>query len=122
MKKILAFLLPLLLLLSLASCALGGETKGGLSAYDIAVENGYKGDENSWLESLKGDDLTLSDVYSAAKEAGYEGDLLSFLKEYLSYDDGDLAQAGVVPASAKISGSLLASVSVTCTFEYQLRP
>ena len=66
MKKILAFLLPLLLLLSLASCALGGETKGGLSAYDIAVENGYNGDENSWLESLKGDDLTLSEVYNEA--------------------------------------------------------
>lgn len=121
MKKVLAFLLPLLLLLSLASCTLpGGESKGGLSAYEIAVENGYTGDESSWLESLKGDDLTLSAVYAAAKEAGYEGDLLSFLKEYLSYDDGDLAQAGVTPASAKLSSSLLASVSVTCTFEYQV--
>ena len=119
MKKVLALLLPLLLLLSLASCTLGA-SGGGLSAYEIAVENGYKGDENSWLESLKGEDLSLSAVYSAAKEAGYEGDLLSFLKEYLSYDDGDLAQAGVAPASAKLSNSLLASVSVTCSFEYQV--
>ena len=65
MKKVLALLLPLLLLLSLASCTLGA-SGGGLSAYEIAVENGYRGDENSWLESLKGEDLTLSAVYAAA--------------------------------------------------------
>lgn len=28
----------------------------GKSAYDIAVENGFVGDEQAWLESLKGDD------------------------------------------------------------------
>lgn len=120
MKKIVCLLLPLLLLLSLASCAAFGERGDGLSAYEIAVENGYTGDEESWLASLKGDDLTLSDVYAAAREAGYEGDLLDFLKEYLSYDDGDLARAGIAPASARISNSLLASVSVTCSFEYQV--
>ena len=119
MKRIIAFILPLLLLLSLASCSIGGKGNG-LSAYDIAVENGYKGDESSWLETLKGKDLSLSEVYAAAKEAGFEGDLLDFLKEYLSYDDGDLARAGVAPASAGISQSLLSSVSITCTFEYQV--
>lgn len=118
MKRIVAFILPLLLVLSLASCA--GFGSGGLSAYEIAVENGYKGDERSWLDSLRGDDLSLSDVYAAAREAGYEGDLLSFLREYLSYDAGDLTRAGVAPASAGISQSLLSSVSVTCGFEYQV--
>ena len=116
MKRIVAFALLLLLCLSFASCALLGRG-GGLSAYEVAVENGYKGDENSWLESLRGKDLTLTEIYSAAKEAGYEGDLLSFLKEYLSYDDGDLVQAGVAPASAGISGSLLSSVIITSTFD-----
>ena len=119
MKRIVLFALSIVLCLSFASCALGA-TDGGRSAYEIAVENGYKGDESSWLASLKGDDLSLSDVYAAAKEAGFEGDLLAFLKEYLSYDDADIVNAGIAPASAKISKSLLASVSVTCTFEYQV--
>ena len=120
MKKIVAFILPILLVLSFASCTAFGEGGDGLSAYEIAVENGYTGDEESWLASLKGDDLSLSDVYAAAREAGFEGSLLDFLKEYLSYDDGDLARAGIAPASARISNSLLASVSVTCSFEYQV--
>ena len=122
MKKIVALILPILLVLSFASCTAFGEGGDGLSAYEIAVENGYTGDEESWLASLRGDDLSLSDVYAAAREAGFEGSLLDFLKEYLSYDDGDLARAGIAPASARISNSLLASVSVTCSFEYQVSP
>ena len=118
MKKIAILVLLLLLCLSIAGCTLSG-SNGGSSAYEIAVQNGYTGDENSWLASLKGQDLSLSAVYSAAQEAGYEGDLLSFLKEYLSYDDGDLTRAGVAPASAGISQSLLSSVSVTCAFDYR---
>ena len=39
----------LLILLSLASCA-------GKSAYEIAVENGFKGSESEWLASLAGKD------------------------------------------------------------------
>ena len=44
MKRIVAFALLLLLCLSFASCARLGRG-GGLSAYEVAVENGYKGDE-----------------------------------------------------------------------------
>ena len=120
MTKVLALLLTLLLCFSLASCFGTTKDQEVISAYDIAVQNGYTGDESSWLASLKGKDLSLSDVYEAAKQEGFEGDLLAFLKEYLSYDDGDLAEAGVTPASAGISSSLLASVSVTCTFDYQV--
>ena len=51
MKKFLSFLLVLSLCLSsailLASCS-------GKSAYEVAVENGFVGDEKAWLESLKG--------------------------------------------------------------------
>jgi len=120
MKKSALFILLILLCLLLASC-IGVTGKGdGLSAYDIAVANGYQGDETSWLESLKGEDLSVSAIYAAACEAGYEGDLLSFLREYLSYDDGELAQAGIAPTSAGISQSLLSSVSITCSFQYQV--
>lgn len=32
----------------------------GKSAYEIAVENGFKGTEKEWLESLKGDNFNLN--------------------------------------------------------------
>ena len=54
MKKIIALLLTLALCAScvviLASCGEAGE-----SAYEIAVRNGFEGDEAAWLESLKGE-------------------------------------------------------------------
>ena len=33
----------------------GGAGVPGKSAYEIAVDNGFVGDEQAWLESLKGD-------------------------------------------------------------------
>ena len=33
----------------------GGVGEPGKSAYEIAVEQGFEGDEQAWLESLKGD-------------------------------------------------------------------
>ena len=33
----------------------GGAGADGKSAYEIAVDNGFEGDEQAWLESLKGD-------------------------------------------------------------------
>ena len=54
MKKIIALLLTLTLCAScvviFASCGEAGE-----SAYEIAVRNGFVGDEAAWLESLKGE-------------------------------------------------------------------
>ena len=54
MKKIIALLLTLTLCAScvviLASCGEAGE-----SAYQIAVRNGFVGDEAAWLASLKGE-------------------------------------------------------------------
>src|SRR5690625_758697 len=33
----------------------GGAGEPGKSAYEIAVENGFEGDEQAWLDSLKGE-------------------------------------------------------------------
>lgn len=35
----------------------GADGKDGASAYEVAVENGFEGQEQEWLESLKGDKL-----------------------------------------------------------------
>lgn len=38
----------------------------GKSAYEIAVENGFKGTEQEWLESLKGETPDLSGYFNEA--------------------------------------------------------
>ena len=45
-------------------------SKGG-SAYDIAVKNGYDGgDEKSWLESLRGKNITISNITQTNESGG----------------------------------------------------
>ena len=44
------------------------DVKDGLSAYELAVKNGYKGTVQEWLESLSG-----KSAYEIAVENGYEG-------------------------------------------------
>lgn len=83
-KKFLSLCLAVVATLSFASC-------GGKSAYEIAVENGFQGDEKAWLEYLQGADgkdgagLNIREIYEEAckGEDGYKGTFLEFLKEYL---------------------------------------
>jgi serine protease Do len=57
-----------------------------ISAYEIAVKNGFKGTEAEWLASLKGadgndgEDITVEDLYEAAKKEGFDGSLLDFIQ------------------------------------------
>lgn len=39
----------------------GSSSTLGKSAYEIAVENGFQGTEIEWLESLKGEALTIGE-------------------------------------------------------------
>ena len=56
----------------------GPAGKDGKSAYDIAVENGFVGNAEEWLESLKGGDGVIGkdgkSAYELAVAAGFEGD------------------------------------------------
>lgn len=65
-----------------------------VSAYSIAVNNGFLGTEEEWLESLKGKDgKDGKSAYDIAKEAGYEGTetefatLLAKLQDPSQYQD-----------------------------------
>ena len=58
---------------SLSASAAGA----GKSAYEIAVENGFEGDETAWLESLIGP-AGLS-AYGVAQEAGFSGTVQEWL-------------------------------------------
>lgn len=85
-KKITAFVLSILTCVStvaMASC-MGEEP---VSAYEIAVKNGFVGTEEEWLASLKGNsgadggDLTIEDIYASS---GFEGTLEEFIEQYMN--------------------------------------
>lgn len=73
----------------LSAFAFGGcmEKEIPLSAYQIAVANGFVGTEQDWLASLKGNsgengsDLTIEDIYEAS---GFEGSLQEFIAYYMN--------------------------------------
>lgn len=55
MKKILALLILMCLLIT-TLCSCGADGTDGKSAYELAVEAGFEGSVNDWLNSLKGAD------------------------------------------------------------------
>ncbi|MBQ7879340.1 MAG: trypsin-like peptidase domain-containing protein [Clostridia bacterium] len=90
-----------------------------ISAYEIAVENGFVGDEQAWLNSLHGADgedgadLNINDIYEAAKQQGYEGSFMQFLQEYLQLDVRENNDTEM------IAQNVMSVVSVFCGFQKQ---
>ena len=92
MKKITLGILSLILSATAAFSFVGCENDPfmGLSAYEVAVQEGFKGTEAEWLASLHGtpgkdgSDLDAKELYESAKAEGYTGTYLEFLKEYSS--------------------------------------
>ncbi len=66
--------------------------ENGLSAYDLAVQNGYRGTLTQWLASLKGED-GLS-AYEIAVNEGFRGDVDDWL-ESLKGEDGEDGRDGM---------------------------
>ncbi len=109
MKKSIKIILTATVLVLVCAVTVGCATvTRGLSAYEIAVKNGFVGTEAEWLEYLRGDDgkdgtngmngvdgmdgadgraITINDIYDAAVNEGYTGTFLDFLKEYLSMEE-----------------------------------
>ncbi len=101
LKIIISVVLVAVLCTALVACD-NTETQY-VTAYDIAVKNGFVGTEQEWLDSLKGTDgedgknglngrdgedadgvAYVNDLYAAAVENGYTGTFLEFLNEYLT--------------------------------------
>ena len=81
------FLLSSLFMLSACTLNIGGS----LSAYEIAVKNGFEGTEEEWLASLKGEDGKDAENTNTAPTVG----------DNISY----------------INQALMASVSIYCQYE-----
>jgi len=72
----------------------------GKTAYDLAVENGYKGTLEEWLESLKGSNG--KSAYELAVENGYSGTIEEWLESLNGTDgkdgsDGENGKDGITP-------------------------
>ena len=105
-RKLLTLLLALLLpLTALTACR-------GASAYEIAVENGFRGSEEEWLDSLQGND----GKDGSDGEAGKDG------SDGKDGEDGEDGKDGsgesiVIPESDRASNlALLSAVSIYCDF------
>lgn len=106
--KYLVFILivPCIMLCSACSVSFGK------SAYEIAVDNGFVGTEQEWLESLKGQDaenITIDDLYNKAVENGYTGTILDFINEQLDFTVSSSHEIAV-------SKAILSTVKIKCTF------
>lgn len=108
-KKVIAFALIIVSCFAFTAC----QYKEVITAYDIAVKNGFKGTEQEWLESLKGTDgvdgkdgkdgvngingvdgkdaadISVEELYALAQKNGYEGSFLDFLKEYIDSNSSE---------------------------------
>ena len=85
MKKVMVLLLLIISVVSLAGCTIY-TSQPGKSAYEIAVEHGFKGSEEEWLESLKGSDgksLNIDDIYEEYKaKTGTDLSFEDFIASY----------------------------------------
>ena len=111
-KKLLTIILSGLLAFS--AMGLGG---CAISAYDIAVKNGFVGTEAEWLQSLHGANgedapaVTVRDVYDTAiAEGTFSGTFNEFLQQYLTLDVPDNNNVET------IANNILSTVSIYTGF------
>ncbi len=99
-----------------AALTLGALTACNVSAYDIAVKNGYEGTESEWLSTLRGEDgengkdFTAADLYKKAQADGFEGTFIDFCRDVLKIEvkeDNDVDT---------IANNVTSVVSIYCGF------
>ena len=112
MKAIVKGLISLLCAgtIAISATACGKEV---ISAYDIAVKNGFVGTEQEWLASLRGKDgedapaITIQDLYNQAKAEGFTGSYLEFCQSLGidAQENNDVAQ---------IANNMMSVVEIYC--------
>ncbi|MBE7080545.1 MAG: trypsin-like serine protease [Clostridiales bacterium] len=102
-----------------ATTLLLGATACGTSAYQIAVQNGYKGTEKEWLTTLQGKDgkdgkdLTARDLYNEAVSEGFTGTFLEFCSEVLGVDVRENNDVDMIAKNATSVVSIYSGFSKT---------
>ena len=101
------------------NCA-GGDQADGITAYDLAVQNGFQGTEQEWLESLKGKDgdnaqtVYLSLYDEAVEKYGYTGTFYEFVAEYMGAAAEGATEGNSVSKAA--DKAVRSAVSIFSTF------
>ena len=91
----------------------------GKSAYDIAVDNGFVGTEQEWLESLKGEsgsNLTIDDLYQRAVAEGFEGTMLEFINQELNFSvssSDEIAASKAILSAVKVISNFIKTETTT---------
>lgn len=119
-KKLTAVFCTAAVALSMGGCGLFDEDSSQvINAYDIAVQNGFTGTEQEWLNSLRGkdgvdgEDLDIYDVYEAVQKDGYEGSFSQFIKDYFSVDVQEDNAVQTIAKNVSSVVSVYAGFSVT---------
>lgn len=115
MKKFYIFILFLSIIV-LTGCS-------GKSAYDLAVDNGFNGTIEEYLESLKGkdaQDITIQDIFESLVELGYydENQYQQFLNDYLNdylkeQNDEEVIRNNTLKSSVSIKTGFSSSATAT---------
>ena len=120
--RIFALVVVIAIAIGVAACELGGS--GVVSAYDIAVRNGFKGTEREWLESLKGRDgqnaqVVYTSLYDEAVEKyGFSGTFDEFVAQYIAgYISGE--SGNTVDKAADTA--VFSTVSIVSTFSQSVK-
>ena len=87
----------------------GKDGKDGKSAYDIAVENGFVGSENDWIESLQGQEFYVDDDMNLKLKLG-NGTEVTVGK--IINDDGEIAVSAVDQTARTTSKAAVGVASV----------
>lgn len=110
------YLIAIIMLIAVLFTCSSCEKENGLSAYEIAVENGFQGTEAEWLESLVGEDGTAVEkgysAYEIAVQNGFEGTELEWLDSLV----GDTGEKGETYITNAVNEAILSVVSVTSGF------
>ena len=114
-KKVLSLFCAAIIVMGFAGCKSNQEER--ITAYQIAVQHGFVGTEEEWLQSLKGangkdaEQIKINDLYEAAQKAGYKGSFLDFLKDYVQLD--------VTPNNdtTTIAENMFSVVRINCGFK-----
>lgn len=123
-NKLVIFIITLTMILAVSfgsSCLLGNSSSAGLSAYQIAVQNGFSGTEAEWLESLKGKNGAdakpgVTSLFEEWKnQEGNENKTFDdFMKDYLPDYISNEASSDL---SKVADTALLSTVKVVSTFK-----
>lgn len=98
MKKFVKVLSSLLIVVIIATALCGCfSVREGMSAYEIAVKNGFTGTETEWLKSLKGKDSGKS-AYEIAVENGFNGSETEWLESLKGQNGLDGSDGKDAPA------------------------